>query len=424
MGGESSILLQVTGKGFNIFNQRKTKAIQLIGECKMINREYVKMLENKDIIFELAAFANKRRAEVGPDNVFDFTLGSPSVPPPDAVHQALRELLDEGDPFTMHRYTSEGGLPETRAKIAEDLNDRFGSSFSAGNIFMTCAANASLAHAMRAVTVPGDKILAFAPVFSEYKFYAKGAGCELVVVPADTENLGIDFDVTERMLDSSISAVLINSPNNPSGLVYDTETIKKLAELLKQKSAELGKTIYLISDEPYREIVFSGTDSPFISNYYDNTIVCYSFSKSLSLPGERIGYVAVNPKAENAELIVSMFGQISRTSGHNGAPVIWQRVLAKVLPATSDVSVYEKNANLLYDALTGYGFECVKPGGTFYMMPKIPGGDKDAFFKKALENDIILVPGDGFLCPDHFRLAYCVPTDIVERSLERFGRLI
>ena len=390
----------------------------------MINREFVDMLEHKDIIFELAAYANQRRAEVGPENVFDFSLGGPSVPPPIEVHQALQELIEEGDISVMHRYTPEGGLFETKQAIAKDLNTRFGSSFTAGNIFMTCAANASLAHAMRAVAVPGEKIMTFAPCFSEYEVYAKGTGCELVIVPADNETLSINFDEAWKMLDEHVAAVLINSPNNPSGIVYDTETIKKLAELLTMKSAEYGKTIYLISDEPYREIVFSGTDSPFIANYYDNTIVCYSFSKSLSLPGERIGYVAVNPKADNADIIVSMFAQISRTTGHNGAPVIWQRVLAKILPCTSDLSVYETNANLLYNALTEYGFEVVKPGGSFYMMPKIPGGDMDAFMKKALDNDIIVVPGDGFMCPGHFRLAYCVPTERVERSLERFKNLL
>ncbi|MBO5514384.1 MAG: pyridoxal phosphate-dependent aminotransferase [Mogibacterium sp.] len=390
----------------------------------MINREYVDMLQHKDIIFELAAYANQRRAEEGPDNVFDYSLGGPSVPPPIEVHNALHELLEEGDISVMHRYTQEGGLFETREAIASDLNQRFGSCFTGSNIFMTCAANASLAHAMRAVAVPGEKIMTFAPCFSEYEVYTQGARCELVIVPADPESLNINFEEAWKMLDEKVAAVLINSPNNPSGMVYDTETITKLAELLKQKSAEYGKTIYLISDEPYREIVFEGTDAPFIANYYDNTIVCYSFSKSLSLPGERIGYVAVNPKADNADLLVSMFAQISRTSGHNGAPVIWQRVLAKILPCTSDLSVYEKNANLLYDALTSYGFECVKPRGSFYMMPKIPGGDSDAFMKKALDNDIIVVPGDGFMCPGHFRLAYCVPTERVERSLERFAKLI
>lgn len=390
----------------------------------MINPVYAEMLNHKDVIFELAMYAGKRRSEVGEENVYDFSLGSPSVAPPAELHAALKRILDEGDINSLHRYCPEGGLPEARAKVAEDLNQRFGSHFSAGNIYMTCAANAAIAHSIRAVATPGEKILTFAPCFSEYEVYVAGAGCELVVVPHRAEDLGIDFEEAERMIDETVTAVIINSPNNPSGLVYDTPTIKKLADLLEQKSAEFGRPVYLISDEPYREIVFSDTDSPFISNYYNNTIIAYSFSKSLSLPGERIGYAAVNPAADNAELIVSMFAQISRQTGHNGAPVIWQRVLAEILPCTSDLSVYEKNASLLYDALTDCGFECVKPGGTFYMMPKIPGGDTDAFMKKALENDIIVVPGDGFMSPGYFRLAYCLPTEKVLRSLDQFGKLL
>lgn len=390
----------------------------------MINRRYVELLDHKDIIFVLADIAAEKRQEVGPENVFDFTVGSPSVAPPERLHQALHEVLDEGDISAMHKYTAEGGVPEARAKIAEDLNTRFGSNFSASNIYMTCAANAALAHSMRAVAEPGERMLTFAPCFSEYEVYASGAGCDVVVVPPKNENLDIDFEKTEEMLDESIAAVIVNSPNNPSGKVYDTKTVKKLAELLKRKSEEFGRPIYIISDEPYRELVFSDTDAPFISNYYDNTIICYSFSKSLSMPGERIGYAAVNPKADNADTIVSMFTQISRTAGHNGAPAIWQRVLAKILPCTADLSVYEKNAKLLYESLTEYGFECVRPRGSFYMMVKSPGGDTDAFIKKAIDHNIIVVPGADFKCPEFFRIAYCVPTEMVERSLEQWKKLI
>ena len=390
----------------------------------MINQQYVNMLEDKDIIFELFEFAKKKGAEVGPENVFNFTLGNPSVAPPPVLHEAIREVLEEGDPLTMHSYSPQGGLPETRKRIADDLNRRYGADFKPEGIFMTGGAAAALGHAFRAVSVPGEKILTFAPCFSEYKFFVKGSGCELSVVPADTETFEINFEETEKMLDERVAAVLINSPNNPTGVVYRTETIKKLAELLREKSAKFGRPIYLISDEPYRELVFSGTDAPFISNYYENTIVCYSFSKSLSIPGERIGYVAVNPHAHEADRLPHLFTQASRTMGHNGAPMIWQRVLAKILPCTSDLSVYERNANLLYEALTDSGFKCIKPGGSFYMMPKMPGGDSDAFMKKALDNGIIVVPGDGFCCPGYFRLAYCVPTEIVERSLDRFRALV
>ena len=389
----------------------------------MINQDYVKMLEDRDVIFDLFAYANKRRTEVGDENVFDFSLGNPSVPAPPVLDDAVRKVLDECDAVSMHAYSPQGGIPGVRAVIADDLNARFGSAFKPENIFMTGGASAALAHAFRAVGTAGEKIMAFAPCFSEYAYYVKGAGLDLTVVPADTETFGINFDEAERMLDEKVAAVLVNSPNNPTGVVYDTETIKKLAALLERKSEEYGRPIYLISDEPYRELVFRGTDAPFISNYYDNSIICYSFSKSLSLPGERIGYVAVNPKAEDADSIVRIFTQISRVVGQNGAPMIWQRVLERVLPATSDLSVYEKNAKLLYEALTGYGFECVKPGGSFYMMPKMTC-DSETFMKKALENDIIVVPGDGFCCPGYFRIAYCVPTEKVENSLERFKSLI
>lgn len=390
----------------------------------MINQKYEAMLESKDIIFEVFAYANKRRAEVGADNVFDFSLGNPSVSPPQSVEAAIRKVLDEGDPLTLHSYSPQGGLPEVRSKIADDLNVRFGAHFDARNIFMTSGASAALAHALRAVACPGGKVLTFAPCFSEYAAYVSGTGCELVIVPADTKSFEIDFEKAADMIDEKVAAVLVNSPNNPSGIVYRTETIKKLAELLHEKSKEFGQPIYLISDEPYRELVFEDTDAPFISNYYDNSLVCYSYSKSLSLPGERIGYAAVNPKAYEADKIIKLFTQISRCIGQNGAPMIWQRVLERVIPDTSDISVYEKNANILYEALTDFGYECVKPGGTFYMLPKIPGRDTDAFMEKAYENDIMIVPGDGFMCPGHFRIAYCVSTEKVERSLERFKKLI
>lgn len=390
----------------------------------MINREYEKMLGNKDEIFEIFAFANKRRAEVGDENVYDFSLGNPSVAPPKAVDDAVREILAETDPVALHGYSPQGGIASVRAKVAEDLNTRFGSEFAADNIFMTCGANSAIRHAAGAVTNPGDKVLTFAPCFSEYEMYIGGAGCELTVVPPDTKSFQIDMDAAEALFDERVTAVLVNSPNNPSGIVYTEDTIRQLAGLMTRKAEEYGHPIYLISDEPYRELVFSDCKAPFIANYYDNSIVCYSFSKSLSMPGERIGYAAVNPKAEDAAKIMELFILISRRTGHNGAPVLWQRVLEKVLPCTSDLSVYEKNANILYNALCDYGYDCVKPGGSFYMLPAIPGGDKELFMKTAFDNDIMVVPGDGFGCPGHFRIAYCVPTERVERSLDGFASII
>jgi aspartate aminotransferase len=280
-----------------------------------------------------------------------------------------------------------------------------------------------MAHALRAVTVPGDEELTFAPFFPEYTPYVNKTGAILKVVPANTDDFQINFEAFEKMLTAKVTAVLINSPNNPSGVVYSEETIQKLAQLLQEKEREFGHEIYLISDEPYREIVFKGVEAPYIAKYYPNSITCYSFSKSLSLPGERIGYVAVNPACPDAELIINMCGQISRGIGHNCPPSIIQLAVAEVADMTADLSVYETNMNILYDALTDLGFSCVKPGGTFYMFPKALEEDAVAFCKKALEYDLLLVPADSFGCPGYFRMAYCIPTEKVKRSIEAFKKL-
>ena len=293
------------------------------------------------------------------------------------------------------------------------------------DIFMTSGAAGALAHAIRCVTEPGDEVITFAPYFPEYVPYVDGTGAVLKVVPADITSFQINFDAFLEMMNPNVQAILINSPNNPSGIVYSTETITHLAQILTEKQEEYGHDIYLISDEPYREIVFEGTDSPFISKLYDNTICCYSFSKSLSLPGERIGYVAVNPKCKDAELIINMCGQVSRFTGHNCPSSLIQLGVARVLDETSDLSIYEKNKNILYKELTAMGYECVEPGGTFYMFPKTPIADANEFCNMtAHELDLILVPGDSFMCPGHMRLAYCTTTDMVERSLPLFEKAI
>ncbi len=391
----------------------------------MISKKYSSMLNNTSIIREFAQYASKRAAEIGAENVFNYTIGNPSVPTTDDFNKGLIDLIQNEDSLALHGYSPTLTIYSVRKAVAESLNRRFGMEYVPEDIFMTSGAAGALAHAIRCVTEPGDEVITFAPYFPEYVPYVDGTGAVLKVVPADITSFQINFNAFLEMMNPNVQAILINSPNNPSGIVYSTETITRLAQILTEKQEEYGHDIYLISDEPYREIVFEGTDSPFISKFYDNTICCYSFSKSLSLPGERIGYVAVNPKCKDAELIINMCGQVSRFTGHNCPSSLIQLGVAKVLDETSDLSIYEKNKNILYKELTAMGYECVEPGGTFYMFPKTPIADANEFCNMtAHELDLILVPGDSFMCPGHMRLAYCTSTDMVERSLPLFEKAI
>ena len=391
----------------------------------MISKKYSSMLNNTSIIREFAQYASKRAAEIGAENVFNYTIGNPSVPTTDDFNKGLIDLIQNEDSLALHGYSPTLTIYSVRKAVADSLNRRFGMEYVPEDIFMTSGAAGALAHAIRCVTEPGDEVITFAPYFPEYVPYVDGTGAVLKVVPADITSFQINFDAFLEMLNPNVQAILINSPNNPSGIVYSTETITHLAQILTEKQEEYGHDIYLISDEPYREIVFEGTDSPFISKFYDNTICCYSFSKSLSLPGERIGYVAVNPKCKDAELIINMCGQVSRFTGHNCPSSLIQLGVARVLDETSDLSIYEKNKNILYKELTAMGYECVEPGGTFYMFPKTPIADANEFCNMtAHELDLILVPGDSFMCPGHMRLAYCTTTDMVERSLPLFEKAI
>ena len=391
----------------------------------MISKKYSAMLNNTSIIREFAQYASKRAAEIGAENVFNYTIGNPSVPTTDDFNKGLIDLIQNEDSLALHGYSPTLTIYSVRKAVADSLNRRFGMEYVPEDIFMTSGAAGALAHAIRCVTEPGDEVITFAPYFPEYVPYVDGTGAVLKVVPAEITSFQINFDAFLEMMNPNVQAILINSPNNPSGIVYSTETITRLAQILSEKQEEYGHDIYLISDEPYREIVFEGTDSPFISKFYDNTICCYSFSKSLSLPGERIGYVAVNPKCKDAELIINMCGQVSRFTGHNCPSSLIQLGVAKVLDETSDLSIYEKNKNILYKELTAMGYECVEPGGTFYMFPKTPIADANEFCNMtAHELDLILVPGDSFMCPGHMRLAYCTTTDMVERSLPLFEKAI
>ena len=389
----------------------------------MISQHYIDMASQKSAIRELFDYGSKRAKEIGYENVFDYSLGNPSVPAPQAFTDALMDLIQNTDPVALHGYSPSLGIPSVRQAVADSLNQRFGMNFKMEDIFMAVGAAGAIAHAVRAVTVPGDEVITFAPFFPEYYHYVNGTGAVLKVVPADITSFQINFEAFEELLNPKTMAVLINTPNNPSGIVYSTATIEKLAAILTAKSKEYGHPIYIISDEPYREIVFQGVDAPFVAKHYDNTIICYSFSKSLSLPGERIGYVAVNPACTDAALIVDMCGQISRGIGHNCPPSLIQLAVARVLDMTADLSVYETNKNILYKELTRIGFDIVEPGGTFYLFPKALEENAGAFCERAKAHDLLLVPSDTFGCPGHFRICYCIPTEKVLRSIPVFEEL-
>lgn len=389
----------------------------------MLNQHFIDMCGQKSVIRELFMYGRERAAEIGYENVFDYSLGNPSVAPPESFTNEMIRLLNECEPVSLHGYSPTLGIDSAREAVANSLNERFDMQYEKKDIFMVSGAAGAIAHAVRAVTTPGDEVITFAPFFPEYRPYIEATGATLKIVPADINTFQINFDAFLDMLNEKVMAVLINTPNNPSGIVYSTETIDKLAMILTEKEEEFGHPIYIISDEPYREIVFEGVDSPFVAAHYNNTITCYSFSKSLSLPGERIGYIAVNPACGDSELLVDMFGQISRGIGHNCPPSIIQLAVSKCLYETSDLSVYETNKNILYTELSKIGYEIVEPGGTFYMFPKALEDDAVAFCNKAKELDLIIVPSNSFGVDGHFRISYCIPTEKVERSIAAFQKL-
>ena len=384
---------------------------------QMINQHYLSMLEHKSVIRELAEYAGRRGKEIGYENVFDFSLGNPSVPAPESFKNAAVNLLETMEPLALHGYTPSAGSPYVKEKVAASLKRRFGIAYKPEHIFPTSGCAAALAHALRAVTEPGEDVLVFAPFFPEYVPYICDTGANIRIVPPDLPDFQINFEALEEMLAPETGAVLINTPNNPSGAVYTEETLQRLGDVLREYSKRFGHTIFLISDEPYREICFDGKKCPYPAAYYDNTLTCYSFSKSLSIPGERIGYVAVNPACEQSDKMDLIFAQISRGIGHNCPASLIQLAIARTLDDTADLSVYETNMNLLYDTFRDLGFSVPRPGGTFYIMPKAPEVSAEAFCRKALKYDLVFVPCEGFHAPGYFRVAYCIDTEKVERSL-------
>ena len=390
----------------------------------MVSEEMYVLGTKKSTIRTIFEFGKKRAAEVGAENVFDFSLGNPNVPAPDFIRDAAVDILMHGDPTEVHGYTIAPGKPAVREVLAADLKRRFGMEVTGKNLFMTAGAAASVTITFKALIEPGDEFVTFAPFFPEYRVFVEACGGKLVVVPAKTDDFQIDLTALERALTPQTKAVIVNSPNNPSGAVYRETTIRRLADLLRAKEQEYGHPIFIVADEPYREIVYDGASVPCIPLFYDNTIVCYSYSKSFSLPGERIGYIVVPDTAADFARIYGAIAGAARVLTHVNAPSLWQLVVARCAGKAADLSTYAKNAALLYDGLTALGFSCVRPQGAFYLFPQALEPDDAAFCRRAQEYDLLLVPGRDFGCPGYFRAAYCVRTKMIEKSLPRFEELV
>ena len=379
----------------------------------------------RSIIREIFEYSKTRSAEIGAENVFNFSLGNPSVPAPKEVDEAIRELMSTSDSVLLHGYTSAQGDLGVRKAIAKSISDRFGVNMSPDLIYMTCGAAASLSICLKAVIEEGmdDECIVFAPFFTEYRVFIANAGAKIVVSKPEDGTFQIDIADFESKITKNTKAVIVNSPNNPSGVVYSKETVDALCEVLKRKSEEYGRDIYLIADEPYRELVYSDVDVPYLMNHYENTLVCYSYSKSLSLPGERIGYIAVCPDMKDCRNVYLAVCGAGRSLGYVCAPSLFQQVIAKCLNAKVNIDAYKANRDILYDNLTAYGFECVKPDGAFYLFVKTPEEDAYRFFEKAKSYELLLVPCDDFGVSGYVRIAYCTDYDMIVRSLPAFKAL-
>ena len=389
----------------------------------MVNQNAYQLGANRSCIRDLFEYGRQRAAVVGEEQVYDYSLGNPSIPSPAQVDEAIRQILLDTPTLQVHGYTSAVGDLATRQAIADDLNRRYNAGCRAEDFFIGCGAAPELVAVFRALAVPGGELLVIAPYFPEYKPFAEEAGLTFKVVPPDVPDFQVKLEAVEAMLTPNTQAVLVNSPNNPSGVVYTRQTLQALADLLTRKSAEFGHPIYIVSDEPYRELAY-GVEVPFVPTIYPNTIVCYSYSKSLSLPGERIGYVYVPQSAADSRAVYAAVAGAARSAGHVCAPSLWQKVIARCAGLRPDLESYDRNRRALYEALTEMGYEMAKPDGAFYLFIKAPGGDANAFSEKAKKKDLLLVPGDGFGCPGYFRICYCVSYEMIMRSLPVFRELI
>lgn len=390
----------------------------------MFNSKAYALGANRSCIRELFEYGRSRAAVVGEENVLDFSLGNPSIPAPQAVEEAIREILRQTPSVEVHSYTPAGGDMEARDAIARELNRRYDWDVTPQELFLGCGAAPELIAVFRALAVPGGKILAIAPYFPEYAPFVEESGLEFGVVPAQEPDFQIDMEALEALVTKNTQAVIVNSPNNPSGVVYSRETLQKLGALLEKKSREYGHPIYIVSDEPYRELVYDGTEVPFVPAIYRDTIICYSYSKSLSLPGERIGYIYVPRKATDGAALYAAVAGAARSIGHVCAPSLFQKVIARCTQIPPDLNSYDKNRRTLYEGLVAAGYQVAKPQGAFYLFVKAPEGDGEAFSQRAKEKDLLIVPGKDFGCPGYCRLCYCVPYEKIQKSIPIFRELI
>lgn len=388
----------------------------------MINRQMALLGNQPSKIREIFEYSLKRKAQIGADKVFDFSLGNPSIPAPKAVDDTIKDLVEHSDSVALHGYTSAQGAMPLRQKIAQNIKNRFGVEAEAQNIYITCGAAASLTSTLKAVVNDGDEVILLAPFFPEYRVFCENAGAKTVPVLCNTDDFSLDFDALDKAVNKNTTAIIVNSPNNPTGAVISKSDIEKLSALLKQKSAEYGREIYIIADEPYRELTYTA-EVPYIPKFYDNTVVCYSYSKSLSLPGERIGYVFVSPKcADSKELFAAVCGA-ARSMGYVCAPSLMQNVIEKCEGETADISQYDKNRTLLYNSLTDIGYKAVKPEGAFYLFVKALQDDANEFCERAKKHELLLVPSDSFGIKGYVRISYCVAYDTIKNSIPAFKAL-
>lgn len=389
----------------------------------MINPTAYALGAARSCIRELFEYGRQQAALVGEENVFDFSLGNPSIPAPPQVEQAIREVLEEMEPLALHGYTPAAGDLEARKAISQDLNSRFGASSGPEDFFLGCGAAPELVSVLKALAVPGANVIAIAPYFPEYRPFAENAGLEFRVVPPDIPDFQIPLEPLAQAVDRNTQAVILNSPNNPSGVIYIRESLNQVGALLREKARQYGHPIYILSDEPYRELVYQG-QVPFLPGIYRDTVICYSYSKSLSLPGERIGYVYVPKEAADSRQLYAAIAGAARANGHVCAPSLWQQVIARCAGLGPDLAAYDRNRRELYEGLTALGYEAAKPQGAFYLFVKAPGGDANAFSEAAKKKNLLVVPGGGFGCPGYFRVSYCVSLDTIRRSLPLFGELL